>query len=213
MRTLLGMTMTSSRPDKPPPASVPESPDHELWEALRRCEPAALGELFSRYSGAVHAYAVRHTGSYAAADDAVQATFITAWRQFNRADPGALRHDTARAWLLTIARNELRNTTRAKRRLAQFISRQPMPLHHPDHAEAVAARVDSEKHIQAVRAALKRLPAHERETVELVYWAELPLAEAAVVLGVAEGTVKARLFRARRRLPALLEETGTEDAE
>ncbi|GAA1577847.1 sigma-70 family RNA polymerase sigma factor [Kribbella sancticallisti] len=206
------MTMTSRRPDKPPPAVPPDPSDHDLWDALRRCEPAALGELFSRYSGVVHAYAVRHTGSYGSADDAVQATFITAWRQFTRSDPGPLVHDTARAWLLAIARNELRNTTRARRRLAQFVSRQPMPLNHPDHAETVAARVDSEKQIQAIRAALKRLPAHERETVELVYWAELPLAEAAAVLGVAEGTVKARLSRARRRLPALLDQTGPEEA-
>lgn len=204
--------MTSSRQDKPPPAEHLQPTDHDLWDALRRCEPAALGELFSRYSGVVHAYAVRHTGSYAAADDAVQVTFVNAWRQFTRSDPGPLIHDTARAWLLTIARNELRNITRARRRLTQFISRQPMPLHHPDHAETVAARVDSEKHIQAVRAALKQLPAHERETVELVYWAELPLAEAAVVLGVAEGTVKARLSRARRRLPALLDQSGPEEA-
>jgi RNA polymerase sigma-70 factor (ECF subfamily) len=206
------MTTTSGRQDKPPPSEPPEAHDHDLWDTLRSAEPAALGELFSRYSGVVHAYAVRHTGSYAAADDAVQATFITAWRQFTKSDPGPLAHDSPRAWLLTIARNELRNSTRARRRLTQFISRQPMPLHHPDHAEAVAARLDSEKHIQAVRAALKKLPAHERETVELVYWAELKVAEAAAVLGVAEGTVKARLSRARRRLPALLEQTGPEEA-
>jgi RNA polymerase sigma-70 factor (ECF subfamily) len=185
--------------------------DHELWDALRRCEPDALGELFNRYSGVVHAYAVRHTGSYGSADDAVQATFMTAWRQFSRSDPGPLQHETARAWLLTIARNELRNTARAKRRLTQFISRQPQPTHHPDHADAIAAREDSEQQIRAVRQALRQLPAHERETIELVYWAELPIAEAAVVLGVAEGTVKARLSRARRRLPALLDHPGPEE--
>ncbi|MGW6281658.1 RNA polymerase sigma factor [Kribbella sp. NPDC055071] len=193
--------MTWSRADRPPTA-----PDDDLWDALRRQEPEALGELFSRYADAVHAYAVRHTGSYAYADDAVQATFMTAWRQFGRSDPGPLQHGSAKPWLLTIARNELRNTVRGRRRLTQFLLRQPAPLHHPDHAEAVAARVDSEQHIRAVRAALAALPAHERETVELVYWAELSLAEAAAVLGVAEGTVKARLSRARRRLPALLEE-------
>lgn len=199
------MTMTSSRPDKPPPDERNAPSDHELWDALRHGEPEALGELFSRYAGVVHAFAVRHTGSYAAADDAVQAVFLTAWRQFTRSDPGPLTHDTARAWLLTITRNELRNLRRAKRRLAHFVSRQPLPRHQPDHADAVAARLDSEHHIRAVRKALHRLPVHERETVELVYWAELPLAEAATILGVAEGTVKARLSRARRRLPALLD--------
>jgi RNA polymerase sigma factor (sigma-70 family) len=115
--------MTTSGQDKPPPA-VPTPPsDRRLWDALRRCEPEALGELFTLYAGLVHAYAVRHTGSYATADDAVQATFITAWRQFDNADPGPLTRDTARAWLLAITRNELRNTTRARRRLAHFVSR------------------------------------------------------------------------------------------
>ncbi len=206
------MTMTSSRPDRPPPAVPPQPSDRELWDALRRCEPEALGELFSRYSAVVHAYAVRHTGSYAVADDAVQTTFINAWRQFTRSDPGPLQHETAKAWLLTIARNELRNVARAKRRLTHFISRQPQPGHQPDHADAIAARLDSEEHIRAVRQALRQLPAHERETIELVYWAELRLAEAAEVLGVAEGTVKARLSRARRRLPALLDHPGPEES-
>ncbi|MFB6721391.1 RNA polymerase sigma factor [Kribbella sp. NPDC056345] len=196
------MTTISRQVDRPPP----ETGDDDLWDALRRQEPEALGELFTRYAAAVHAYAVRHTGSYAYADDAVQATFVTAWKQFGRTDVGPLQHGTAKPWLLAIARNELRNSVRSRRRLAQFLLRQPAPLDHPDHSEAVAARVDSEKHIQAVRAALSALPAHERETVELVYWAELTLAEAAAVLGVAEGTVKARLSRARRRLPALLED-------
>jgi RNA polymerase sigma factor (sigma-70 family) len=206
------MTMAMSGQDKPPPA-VPAPPsDQRLWDALRRCEPEALGELFTRYAGVVHAYAVRHTGSYAAADDAVQATFITAWRQFGKADPGPLTRDTARAWLLAITRNELRNTTRSRRRLAHFVSRQPAPLNQPDHADSVAARVDSEQQIRAVRQALGRLPAHERETVELIYWTELGLAEAAAVLGVAEGTVKARLSRARRRLPALLDQPGPEES-
>jgi RNA polymerase sigma-70 factor (ECF subfamily) len=195
------MSMTSSPPEKPSSLH-----DGDLWDALRRLEPEALGELFARHADAVHAYAVRHTGSYAYADDAVQTTFVTVWRQFQRADPGPLQHDSARPWLLAIARNELRNTTRARRRLAQFLLRQPAPVPHPDHAESVAARIDSEKRLAAVRAALAALPAHERETVELVYWAELSMAEAAAVLGVAEGTVKARLSRARRRLPALLED-------
>jgi DNA-directed RNA polymerase specialized sigma24 family protein len=133
------MTMTSSRPDKPPPAVPPEYSDHDLWDAPQRRDPEALGGLFSRYCGVVHAYAVRHTGSYSTADDAVRATFLSAWRQFTRSDPGPLRPETAKAWLLTIARNELNNITRAKRRFTRLVSRQPAPLNHPNHAETVGS--------------------------------------------------------------------------
>lgn len=185
--------------------------DHELWERLRRQDPVALGELFSRYVRDVHAFAVRRTGSYATADDTVQSTFVSAWRQFVRGDPGPLDRNSARAWLITIAHNELRNTVRARRRLTRFVAGQPIPGHQPDHADAVAARVDSERRIAEVRAALGKLPKHERETIELVYWAGLSIAEAATTLGVATGTVKARLSRARRRLPALISTTYHEE--
>jgi RNA polymerase sigma-70 factor, ECF subfamily len=84
------------------------------------------------------------------------------------------------------------------------VTSQPMPADQPDHADTVADQIDSEHRIAAVRAALRQLSRHERDTVELVYWADLTIAETATVLGVAPGTVKARLSRARRRLPALL---------
>ena len=179
-------------------------PDQEIWDRLRRQEPAALGDLFTRHVRDVHAFVVRRTGSYAVADDVVQATFVSAWRQFTRSDPGPLTRSTARAWLITIAHNEVRNLARARRRLTRFVTSQPLPADQPDHADAVADRIDSERRIAAVRTALHRLPRHERETVELVYWAGLSTAETAAVLDVAPGTVKARLSRARRRLPALL---------
>lgn len=182
--------------------------DTEVWQRLRRREPEALGDLFCRYAREVHAFAVRRTGSYATADDVVQAVFIAAWRQFLRGDPGPLEHSTARAWLFAIASNEIRNVSRARWRLTRLVARHPLPVPHDsdsaDHADGVAARVDSERRIAEVRTALRKLPRHERETVELVYWTQLTMAEAAAVLGVAQGTVKARLSRARRRLPAYL---------
>ncbi|WP_432935881.1 RNA polymerase sigma factor [Kribbella sp. CA-253562] len=58
--------------------------------------------------------------------------------------------------------------------------------------------------MSAVRRALAKLPRHEQETLELVVWAGLTVAETAAALGVAEGTVKARLHRTRRRFPDLL---------
>ena len=184
-------------------------PDQEIWDRLRHQEPAALGDLFTRHVREVHAFVVRRTGSYSVADDVVQATFVSAWRQFTRSDPGPLTRTTARAWLITIAHNELRNLARARRRLTRFVTSQPLPADQPDHADAVAERIDSERRIAAVRTALHRLPRHERETVELVYWAGLSIAETAAVLTVAPGTVKARLSRARRRLPALLADPAT----
>ena len=101
---------------------------------------------------------------------------------------------------------------RIRHRLTRFLTTQPVPPAQNDHADEVAARVDSEQRISQVHRALKRLPRHEQVTVELVYWAELTVAEAAEVLGVAPGTVRARLSRARRRLPDLLNPTSEEQS-
>lgn len=64
-----------------------------MWRAgLRRywpgCDEAiggpALGELFDRYAGEVHAFAFRRTASWNTAEDLVQTTFLNTWRRFQR---------------------------------------------------------------------------------------------------------------------------------
>jgi RNA polymerase sigma-70 factor, ECF subfamily len=171
---------------------------------MRDGDRTAVGELFDRYADQVHAFAFRRTASWAAAEDVVQATFLSTWRRFERNDPGPLTGPTARGWLLVVAANECRNLTRAARRLRAVVDRLPAPSHDPDHAADVARRLDDERRMSEVRRALAKLPRHERETLELVVWSGLTQAEAAAALGIAEGTVKARLHRARRRLPDLL---------
>ena len=60
-------------------------------------------------------------------------------------------------------------------------------------------------------AALRQLPAAQREAIALHHLADLPVAEVALTLGVPEGTVKARLARGRAALAALLTEPSKED--
>jgi RNA polymerase sigma-70 factor (ECF subfamily) len=70
--------------------------------------------------------------------------------------------------------------------------------------------LDTEQRMAQLRAAIAKLPRHEREAVELCVWAELDQQAAAVSLGVKVGTVKSRLHRARRRLAIELGPAGTE---
>ena len=196
------MTDESGPPAEPPPADA--APDEELWERLREGDQGALGELFDKYADDVHAFAFRRTASWAAAEDVVQATFLSTWRRFQRNPPGPLTAPSARGWLLVVAGNECRTMYRTARRLRGLVDRLPEPSHSPDPAAEVAHRLDDERRMSGVRRALAKLPRHERETLELVVWSGLTIAETAAALGVAEGTVKARLHRTRRRFPDLL---------
>jgi RNA polymerase sigma-70 factor (ECF subfamily) len=178
--------------------------DSVLWDRLRDGDREALGLLFDRYADDVHAFAFRRTASWAAAEDVVQTTFLSTWRRFQRNPPGPLTAPSARGWLLIVAANECRTLHRTTRRIRGMVERLPEPVNQPDHAAAVAKRLDDERQMSAVRRALAKLPRHEQETLELVVWAGLTIAETAAALGVPEGTVKARLHRTRRRFPDLL---------
>lgn len=195
-------------PAGPPPPTGPSpgtsSSDSEVWERLRGGDEGALGELFDRYADDVYAFAFRRTASWATAEDVVQATFLSTWRRFQRNPPGPLTGSSARAWLLVVAGNECRSLFRKTWRFRKMLERLPDPAPESDHAAEVARRLDDERQMSAVRQALAKLPRHERETLELVVWSGLTLAETADALGVPVGTVKARLHRTRRRFPDLL---------
>ncbi|MEU4191532.1 sigma-70 family RNA polymerase sigma factor [Kribbella sp. NPDC026611] len=182
--------------------------DPQVWERLRQGDHQALGELFDRHADAVYAFAFRRTASWTAAEEVVQATFVTVWRKFQRRPPGPLASPSARAYLLVVAGNECRTVARASTRFRRLVERLPEVAPGPDHATDVARRLDDERQMSAVRRAVAKLPRHERETLELVIWAGLTQTEAAEALGVSVGTVKARLHRTRRRFPDLLSQVA-----
>ena len=200
------MWMSQARPGggAPPPQPDGGPPDPHLWSRAREGDSEAFGRLFDRHARAVYNHAFRRTASWSSAEEVVQLTFLTAWRYASRPDAAPLRHDSALPWLLTVAGNECRNLGRAGRRFRALLERLPHEADDPDPAPEVADRVDDERRMSTVRRALRRLPRHEQETLELVTWSGLSVAEAAAALGVPVGTVKARLSRARARLAGLL---------
>jgi RNA polymerase sigma-70 factor (ECF subfamily) len=178
--------------------------DSDAWDALRTGEVDALAVLFDRHGKAVYNFAFRRTTSWSVAEDVLQATFTTIWRRAaeGRLDP--LTRPSALPYLVTVAGYESANLTRSTSRWRAAFRRSETPLEEPDHADAVVASFEDERRMRAVREAMKRLPRGQREALELVVWSELSIADAATVLGVAEGTVKSRVSRARASLHGLI---------
>ena len=159
---------------------------------------AAFGELFRRHRDRMYAVALRTTANRELAADAVQDAFISAFR---RAD--AFRGEAAvTTWLHRIVVNacldRLRREKATSVRRAGDLGELDLPDLHDRHA-SVETRLD-------VREALALLPEGQRMALVLVDMHGLPVAEAAQVLGVAEGTVKSRCFRGREALAELLRE-------
>ncbi|MFC4469861.1 RNA polymerase sigma factor [Streptomyces xiangluensis] len=173
----------------------------ELRVRIRAGDAEAFGELFDAYARSVYNHAFRLTGDWSTAEDIVSLTFLEAWRLRERLDAEG---GSPRPWLLGIATNVARNTSRATRRHAAAVSRLPPAEAQRDFADEVAGRIDDLAYLRAVRVAVDRLRRPEREVLALCAWGGLDYAAAAEALGIPVGTVRSRLSRARTKLAAEL---------
>jgi RNA polymerase sigma factor (sigma-70 family) len=162
-----------------------------------RCQlgdPAALDALIARWHPPLWSYIRRVTGDPDAAADAVQ----DAWVRILRGLPRLREPARLRAWLFGIARRVLMDRFRTLYGTPAAADVDPADLAEPDDRREAALAAEE------LHAALDALPVVEREVLALFYLEELSLNELADVLAIPVGTVKSRLFRARRALRARL---------
>ena len=178
-----------------------EPSDGELWASASSGGGTAFGALFDRHAKAVYNHCFRLTASWSAAEDLTQATFLQAWR---KREAVRLERDSALPWLLSVATNVTRNDRRALGRRLRLARRAHVEQPAADHADDVAARVDDERRMAEVLAAVRTLPRAQQEAVALCLWSGVSYSDAAAVLGIAESSVRARVSKARDRLSRLL---------
>ncbi|MFI6024925.1 RNA polymerase sigma factor [Amycolatopsis magusensis] len=178
--------------------------DTELWRRAAVGDQDAFATLFERHVQAVWNHAYRLTGSWPVAEDLASATFLTAWRK--RAEV-TLVHESALPWLYTVAGNLARTEHRSSARRLRLVRKAEPPADVSDHADSVVDRVSAGDRLRELAAAVARLPTAQRRVVELCLLGELPVPDAAVLLGLAESSVRSHLSRARARLRTELEET------
>ena len=183
------------------PLEKASATDEQLWQAAIAGSTDAWGDLFLRHQRAVYDYCFRRTASRSAAEDLTSAVFLEAWKLRNRAQ---LYGDSALPWLYGIATMLTRNHDRTLRRYRGALQRVAATDAVPDPAGDVADRIDAQRAVERIRALFSRVPERDREVLELAALGTLSVAEIATALGIAPGTVKSRLSRARARLAVLL---------
>jgi RNA polymerase sigma-70 factor, ECF subfamily len=167
--------------------------DPRTLERARSGDLHAFEELVRAYQAEVFRFAWHLTRDRSLAEDVTQETFLRTFR-FMGGFRGEQRFGS---WLFSIARNCAMDVLRR--------TRAPLPEDVPAGTVADAsARAE-------LNAALRSVTAEHRETFLLVEVFGMSYQEAADVLGVAVGTVKSRMFRARQALCAAIadEEAGT----
>lgn len=164
--------------------------------------PALHADPRDRLAGAIpklRAFAISLARDVTMADDLVQDTILKAWSNIEKFDPAT----NLDAWLFTILRNTYFSLHRKRGREVQDSS--------GIYAErlAVAPQQDGVLDLADFRVALGKLPSEQREVLIMVGASGLSYEEVADICGVAVGTVKSRVNRARNRLAKIL---GIRDA-
>ena len=202
IRARLGDVTTSG--DDPRRARAVE--DADLVAAIARGEVDALERLYDRYGALVFSVSVRVLHDHHLAEDVVQEVFHRLWRQPTSFDSGRGRFIS---WMMSVTRN--RALDELRRRNRRFRSeerdedsdREFVSVDRFDDPEVGAVLGEMRT---AVRAALARLPAAQREVIELAYFGGLTQQEIAERTGDPLGTVKTRIRIGMRRLRVALAE-------
>jgi len=172
----------------------------ELVSRARRGDEAAFGDLVAAHQEIAFRVGYLVLGDAAEAQDATQEAFVKAYRAMERFREGA----AFRPWLLRIVANTARNRRRAAGRRHGLQLRAQAATQPDAAAPSAEASVLAAERRRSLLAAVNALSPDDRLVIGARYFLELPEAEIAALAGVAAGTVKSRLSRARARLALTL---------
>jgi RNA polymerase sigma factor (sigma-70 family) len=176
--------------------------DERLVEQVRAGSQAAFEAIFDRHHRGILAFCRHLLGSAEEAEDAVQHTFMAAYRDLVSSGKAI----QLRPWLYAIARNRCLTLLRGRRK-------RPLGELDEPSTESLSAKVERRQDLRELLADLAGLPEEQRSALVLAEVGGVSHEEIAVVLGVPREKVKALVFQARSSLAASRKARDTPCAE
>jgi RNA polymerase sigma-70 factor (ECF subfamily) len=170
------------------------SSDEILVEEIAAGSKPAMQTLFARHRTYVYRWLLRFVSSETLAEDLLSEVFLDVWRQAARFQ----RRSSVSTWLLSIARHKALSARRRRTEGAELDEKIEATVADPADDQEVALQEKTRDEL--VRRALTRLSREHREVIDLVYYHEKSVDEVAKILGLPPGTVKTRMFYARKKL-------------
>jgi RNA polymerase sigma-70 factor (ECF subfamily) len=160
---------------------------------------AFIEDIYEQYGPLLVRYAARLLdGDWHKAEDILQETAARAWKHARLLET---RGERIRPWLYTVVRNLVIDHHRARQI-------RPSELMPGEELEATRDDTDSTLTSHVVLETLRELSEQQQTVIQLMYYLECSVAQAAEYLGIPPGTVKSRAFYAMRALRKALEERG-----
>jgi RNA polymerase sigma-70 factor (ECF subfamily) len=175
--------------------------DEILIRRIAKDDRRAIQVLYARHHVKVFRFVLRLVRDEATAEELINDVFLDVWRQAKKFEG----RSAVTTWIPAIARFKALSALR--KRSDEKLDEETVKAipDHSDDPETVTAKKDKG---EALRRCLRGLTAEHREIVDLVYYHERTVEEAAVIVGIPAATVKTRMFYARKRLSELLMTQG-----
>ena len=182
----------------PVTAAGEPSSDEMLIARIAGGDRLAMQTLFARYRTPVYRWLLRLVGNETVAEDLLSDVFLDVWRQAGRFQA----RSAVSTWLLAIARFKALSARRSRKDAELDETIEATVADSTDNPEVVLQKKSRD---QFVRTALTTLSPEHREIIDLVYYHDKSVDECAQILGVPSGTVKTRMFYARKKLAELVQ--------
>jgi len=175
-----------------------DAEDEVLVQEIAQGDTDAFRKIFQRYYPRIYAFVLRRLGDSASAEDTTVETFAELWRTAKRFR-GESRPST---WIYGIAHFKSLAARRAagRNKRSKVISVDFETLSRAPAEEDLGQQIEAREEVRRVRLAIQALPQRYRQVIELAFFENVPYGEIARRLGMAEGTVKTQVSRARNRL-------------
>ena len=163
--------------------------DTLLISRITRKDKEALKQLFETYHKRIFRFAYKMLNDYEAASDITSEVFVAVWEK-----AGSFKGKSAPStWIFGIAHNKIRSFFRKKKYFNEL-----------DDTNLAEDSMDSLHKHQDLKLALNILSAEHREVLEMIFFLGLTYEEAAELIGCPLGTVKSRVFHAKKMLEQFL---------
>jgi RNA polymerase sigma-70 factor, ECF subfamily len=174
-------------------AATQASSDEMLVQRIAAGDKLAMQVLFARHRTYVYRWLLRFVGNETVAEDLLSDVFFDVWQQAGRFEG----RSAVSTWLLSIARFKALSARRRRTHAELNDTIEATVADPADNAEVV---LEKKHQGELLRDALTKLSPEHREIIDLVYYHEKSVDEAAEILGIPAATVKTRMFYARKKL-------------
>ena len=174
------------------------SSDETLVERIAAGNKLAMQVLFARHRTSVYRWLFRFVGNETVAEDLLSDVFFDVWQQAGRFKG----RSAVTTWLLSIARFKALS---ARRRRTHTELNEVIEATVADSADTADVVLEKKHQGEVLRGALTKLSPEHREIIDLVYYHEKSVDDAAQILSIPSATVKTRMFYARKKLAELVQ--------